>query len=69
MAVGCLLTEEVLVGTKSDPSNHSPAPDTPDQIQVNLGTWNYKPMSAFDIPQVLNISLLAGIPNPRCAFR
>ena len=34
------------------------------QVQVNLGTWNYKPPSALDIPQVLNVTLLPGVPNP-----
>ena len=56
MALGCFLTEEMLWS--------SDAPHAGSQVQVNLGTWNYKPMSAFDIPQILNVSLLPGTPNP-----
>jgi xanthine dehydrogenase/oxidase len=63
MAISYLLTEEVLFGTVADPATRA-ARGAADQIQVNLGTWNYKPMSAFDIPQVLNVSLLPGVPNP-----
>lgn len=51
MALGYLFTEEVLYGAKDDPSAR-PRKHCADQIQVNLGTWNYKPPSAFDIPQV-----------------
>lgn len=35
-----------------------------DQVQINLGTWNYKVPSAYDIPQVLNVTLMPNTPNP-----
>merc|ERR1711957_1020362 len=33
------------------------------QVQT-LGTWEYKPPSAYDIPLVMNVSLLMDTPNP-----
>lgn len=49
MAMGYLLTEEVLWSK--------------DGKQLNLGTWNYKIPSAYDIPVELNVSLLEGHRN------
>ena len=69
MALGYLLTEEVLFGSAE--GNNVPAhPSDPrsrfaaNQIQLNIGTWNYKPPSAYDIPEQLNVSLLGLHPNP-----
>jgi len=31
---------------------------------INNGTWDYKPPTTLDIPQALNVTLLAGSPNP-----
>eukprot|EP00930_Biecheleria_cincta_P041107 TRINITY_DN28156_c0_g3_i1.p1 TRINITY_DN28156_c0_g3~~TRINITY_DN28156_c0_g3_i1.p1 ORF type:complete len:1336 (-),score=211.24 TRINITY_DN28156_c0_g3_i1:97-4053(-) len=50
MALGYLLTEEL----KVDKSG----------TQLNLGTWHYKPPSAYDIPLEFNVSLLKDSPNP-----
>eukprot|EP00656_Telonema_subtile_P051412 TRINITY_DN6900_c0_g1_i3.p1 TRINITY_DN6900_c0_g1~~TRINITY_DN6900_c0_g1_i3.p1 ORF type:complete len:674 (+),score=212.13 TRINITY_DN6900_c0_g1_i3:82-2103(+) len=49
MAMGFLLTEEVLWAKDGE--------------QLNLGSWNYKIPSAYDIPEVLNVSLLEGHRN------
>merc|ERR1712070_926774 len=49
-AMGYLLTEELKVGA--------------DGTQLNLGFWNYKIPSAFDIPVEFNVSLLKNSPNP-----
>ena len=59
MALGYFLCEEVLFQhDKAKPMRHAE-----NQIQINLGTWNYKVCSAYDIPEVLNVSLL-DVPNP-----
>jgi len=50
MALGFFLTEEVLFDKQG--------------AQTNLGTWQYKPPSAHDIPLNLNIEFLANEPNP-----
>jgi len=50
MALGYYLTEEVLF----DGANK----------QINLGTWQYKPPAAHDIPLELNIEFLGKAPNP-----
>merc|ERR550525_1389343 len=50
MALGYLLTEEY----KVDKSG----------TQLNLGTWEYKIPSAYDIPLEFNVSLLKDSPNP-----
>merc|ERR1712070_284399 len=55
MALGFFFTEEVLW--------------TSDQVQMNLGTWNYKVPSAYDIPEVFNVSLQSGNPNPSGVLR
>lgn len=59
MALGYMLCEEVLYKTDARADRHGGG-----ILQVNLGTWGYKPPSALDIPQVLNINLLPGEPNP-----
>ena len=68
MALGYMLTEEVLWAAEGDrapgPGDGTTRRHRADQVQVNLGTWNYKPPSALDIPQVLNVSLLSGETNP-----
>jgi xanthine dehydrogenase/oxidase len=63
MALGYMLTEEVIF---SAPKRGGVALDehAANQVQVNLGTWLYKPPSALDIPQVLNINLMPNTPNP-----
>jgi hypothetical protein len=38
-----------------------------DHHQLNLGTWEYKIPSAYDIPIELNVSLLPDTPNPATA--
>jgi len=50
IALGYLLTEELQVDV--------------DGTQLNLGFWNYKIPSAFDIPVEFNVSLLKNSPNP-----
>ena len=52
MTLGYLFTETSLY----DAGHH----------QLNLGTWEYKIPSAYDIPIELNVSLL-GVPNPASA--
>ena len=55
MALGYYLTEEVLWST-----------DAADARCLTLGTWDYKPPAAHDVPLVFNVSLLPKAPNP-CA--
>jgi len=50
-ALGYLLTEEVRWGA--------------DGTQTSPGTWEYKIPTAYDVPVVLNVSLLQDTPNPR----
>ena len=50
IALGYLLTEEL----KVDPAG----------TQLNLGSWEYKIPSAYDIPVEYNVSLLKNSPNP-----
>ncbi|KAK3289624.1 hypothetical protein CYMTET_2955 [Cymbomonas tetramitiformis] len=50
MALGYVLTEEVLIGKEGE--------------QLNLGTWEYKIPSAYDIPIEFNVQLLKATPNP-----
>jgi len=50
MSLGYVFTEQVLLNDKHE--------------QLNLGTWEYKVPSAFDIPIELNVSLLPNTPNP-----
>lgn len=50
MALGYLLTEELKVNK--------------DGKLLNLGTWNYKIPTAYDIPVQMNVSLLKDTPNP-----
>jgi len=50
MAMGYLLTEQVMYDDQG--------------TQLNLGTWEYKIPSAYDIPVEFNVSLLKDSPNP-----
>merc|ERR1719159_391350 len=50
IALGYLLTEELRVDAAG--------------AQLNLGTWEYKIPSAYDIPVTFNVSLLKDSPNP-----
>uniref|UniRef100_A0A7S2RXD9 FAD-binding PCMH-type domain-containing protein n=2 Tax=Rhizochromulina marina TaxID=1034831 RepID=A0A7S2RXD9_9STRA len=50
MSLGYFLTEEVVY--------------TDEEVQLNLGTFNQKIPSAYDIPEVFNVSLLPNTPNP-----
>lgn len=50
MSLGYLLTEECAVDADGSP--------------LNLGTWDYKIPSAYDIPLEFNVSLLKDTPNP-----
>merc|ERR1712224_40741 len=50
MAMGYLLTEEFKW--------------TSDGKLINLGTWDYKVPTAYDIPVVFNVSLLKNAKNP-----
>ena len=69
MALGYMLCEEVLYLPSAENSFPSLSEDrnqrhAKGQGQINLGTWNYKPPSGYDIPEVLNVTLLSGHPNP-----
>jgi len=50
ISLGYLLTEQLTVDPKG--------------TQLNLGTWEYKIPSAYDIPLEFNVSLLENSPNP-----
>lgn len=50
ISLGYLLTEELKVDASG--------------AQLNLGTWEYKIPSAYDIPVQLNVGLLKNSPNP-----
>jgi xanthine dehydrogenase/oxidase len=50
IALGYLLSEERMNNAKGE--------------ELTLGTWNYKVPGAYDIPVVLNCSLLKNSPNP-----
>lgn len=50
ISLGYLLTEELVVDASG--------------TQLNLGTWEYKIPSAYDIPVEFNVSLLKDSPNP-----
>jgi len=50
MTLGYVFTEEVLFNEQHE--------------ALNLGTWEYKIPSAYDIPMELNVSLLPNAPNP-----
>merc|ERR1711908_197626 len=52
MTLGYLFTEQVLFDDRHQ--------------QLNLGTWEYKVPSAYDIPIELNVTLL-DVPNPATA--
>merc|ERR1719456_664255 len=49
MALGWVLTEELCWNSAG--------------TQLNLGSWEYKIPTAYDIPLEFNISLLQGVPN------
>ena len=34
-------------------------------LNLTAGTWEYKPPSAYDLPEVFNVTLLRNAPNPR----
>ena len=62
MALGYMLCEEVLYLPSAENSFPSLSEDrnqrhAKGQVQINLGTWTYKPPSGYDIPEVLNVTL------------
>ena len=50
MAVGYFLSEEVCFGARGE--------------QLTLGTWEYKPPAAHDLPLEWNVRFEANVPNP-----